>query len=384
MKGDWLGGAAINGWKTALEGDSRWIGSFYRVCGQMNDLIAVNLRLSDEPLLGQALPGVIQYTEVQTDERPLETAVIRRGSAIHPKKVAAPAQQRFTRPVMMGGDPIHPPATVSQLPAQASQHLLEAAAQQGRPITPLSANGEKQAQASAFPTGAAAGRNGASVPERGTESRRIFSSLQGVNTAAGRGGISVLERSETGRWLEMATGRVGRRLQRSRPVTPLKGNSGAESVEPKPAAHSSAYLPVNGPAAPIDLLRRLAWGRAARRENERTPLGAAVQHQAGTVSGGFSAKRAAVHPNEAAPTRTATEKREDTTPPLLATRAEATLAPLLTPSHIPEMIFPAAAQMQQDIQRDELILPEGDELNALSDKIKRILDDEARRHGIDV
>jgi hypothetical protein len=169
-------------------------------------------------------------------------------------------------------------------------------------------------------------------------------------------------------------------------------------------------MPLDGPGASSDLLNRLARGRLPdSAERNRPQRGPSSQAKAPSTEA-FGALRSVRLPEESfspsglsgrRPPEAAQERSEPRTPefggsgrvprgeddstfpPAVRPNVMRALPSLLAPQRAGEHPRPVAAATARHGARKEAI-GAAEDLDALADAIKRILDEQARRHGIDV
>jgi len=86
----------------------------------------------------------------------------------------------------------------------------------------------------------------------------------------------------------------------------------------------------------------------------------------------------------AADQQTASSQRQTTTPSIAPPSLTQSLLPLHPPRTSGEEVLPVAVITAQRDARSDEVTARGEDLTLLASRIERILNDEARRHGIDV
>jgi len=201
--------------------------------------------------------------------------------------------------------------------------------------------------------------------------------------------------SETREFSDIAE-RAGHRLREL-------GNLALPRIEHGALADQWA-IPMSGPVAPAEVLARLAndvtLGDSNSKGNlqfRRTQL-PRLRTSAGVATGNDRVEADHDPKSNSEPSSQWTSWMPDMLPPLvsdpmLASKVPAQIAtdvgmpslPSLLPKRAPGLPFPAVARaIQRKRARDETDAVPEDDLSNLSAKIKRILDEEARRHGINV
>lgn len=427
------GGQGPAGWEREMARRTTRLDGLRRACAWGEQMVAVRPRLRDEPLLGHWLEAltarVARPTEPRPEEppsrgyqpaRPQPALGLEQGAFADEKRVAAPLWpvpspgllDEKGRPQAPGARPTSRPAPdPAQLEARASRSLLSRLAG-GTAQTP----GAPQTR----------GRPGKG-PAR-PKSAAVLTASQ--------------DSSALHRWLDDVARRVERSLLRPPPTTPLapgatpstwsippdSARGWARSAHDRPPFRGEVpSLPeqwakrLDGQPAPANLLARLSGlpqagghssGRASQPARTRSPELSAPVPARGERSWQIEEGRAPVDlwgrlasagdgghigrhlPPGSASRRThergAGDSRGEGVDEVAASarvappRVAPSLAPLLPSQRVEMPSPPIATAIVRQGARQEESLPAEDDLSELAAKVKRILDEEARRHGIDV
>lgn len=178
--------------------------------------------------------------------------------------------------------------------------------------------------------------------------------------------------------------------------------SGAGQMSPDLAPVESWLRTVSGYAAPSDLLHALVNRQAeSHRQTEAGGSEGTVEQMAGgrkparrvrengsapTINGGETLgaqMRSAVHHVDT-PSAPEAESIRPVSPDVLPPRSTRVLSPLIAPQEPGEPMLPVVRQLMQGAWAEDDSRHEADELSDLALKVKRILEEESRRFGIDV
>jgi len=388
-----LGSArALASWKRELEQNTTWLVSFYRACRQVEGFIPVDLQLTDEPLLGRVLLSITRVEDdAQVESEPEDTMVS--GSSM-PRMGRNEVEARNAVPKPLPQQPVNKKGVRQDVPlvklgqVRATRNQLERAAHGSLSLVHLG-EGSKRQTPLEFPKGhsmppvsAASGSDWVRRINRGLvpmPDSRDRKTVQSGGSAIGNrpSPADTMPDLRDRKTVQSGGNGMSNRLSladtmRADVESPVSG----DTIRP-------LSMPLDGPKAPITLLNWLVKKNRSLGEsnNHPTPLIAKkiVDAPVDEDTKQTTARLPAVETGSAA--RDAFEMlpgvrqgHDSVSLPEMITPAGKGTAPILT----------AVSELQQRIWQSEVQVAEGDDLHALSAKIKQILDDEARRYGIDV
>jgi hypothetical protein len=385
------GGRAPSCWQRELGRRTTRLVALQRMCAWVQTLGAVQPRLRQEKLFGRCLETLIESgaPAAQTES---ETPPSRRPAAdffngrdrVHARPNFAPCDQRLkpgAMPKPAAPRSCEKPAVLPvslQLERQANRDLLQCLAgdnaARASNVSPSNRRHPAKAQNAASP-GAKQFSPGAPENKR----KQSLGVLPEVNaeTAARKNGLH-----EAGQ-------RVERLLRRD--VAPDFSNA-TSGVEAEKVIAPWAVL-LNGPAASIELLDSLLGHHGAGHREARSSASATRRSRTSSRDSADQAKAAPVSRHQQQTPSVSSSRVHD-----LRNDGVNAREPLPLPVSWPETGSPARPLSMRDEEKPpsplaKMILPNAgpearatteDDLNQLAAKIKRILDEEARRHGIEV
>jgi hypothetical protein len=205
----------------------------------------------------------------------------------------------------------------------------------------------------------------------GSSSRNNLPSPRFTSKPVNRADAPVAQRD----WLAKAGRRAYHVLQHHQEGTVQSSGQGGEALSSQWSAS------IAGPMAPLELLSRLAGmtrqADTARRNASRNPAADAPSTSYGIESHSLESKLE----DQAGPNRPAQaqEQTNSISPPVL----RQALPPLTPPQVVGAPVQPIASARAREGALAEA-MSGGEDMDVLAAKIKHILDEQARRHGIDV
>jgi len=385
------GGRAPNCWQRELARRTTRLEALQRMCAWVQTLTAVRPRLRQEKLFGRCLETLVEPgapaapTEMETPPSRRPAANFSNGrDRVHAAPNLAPCDERLkpdTRPMPAAPISCEKPVLIPvplQLARQVNRDLLQCLAGEkaARALAVLPSTRHHPAKAqNAAPPGAKKFSPGAPENKR----KQSLGVLPEVNaeTVARKNGLH-----EAGQ-------RVERLLRRN--VTHDFSNSTAGVEAEKQIAPWAVLL--NGPAASMELLYSLLGNHGADHHEARSSASATRRSRTSSRDSADQAKAAPVSPHEQQTPSVSSSRVHD-----LRNDSVNAREPLHLPASWPEAGSPTASLSMRDEEKSSssltrMILPNAgpeaqtkaeDGLDQLAAKIKRILDEEARRHGIDV
>lgn len=390
-------------WQRQIAQDTAWLNSLTRCCAWLTEITDIRVTLNETPLLGQSLVALTTQLSQQNStgrEATHPASAISRGTspAKHEHKgnsnllTRSQAQEsRFPGEI---NEAYEPPSTETK--RGVAQQSLPGGRRLSHQVTEL----ERQVAGVLLRRWA-----GESVQENSGDSSRSRSTALSGQRRWRNGSIRPLsgqyQRPSQHDWQETLVKRANHLLGSAHLPA---GRAGTQEK----ALHAQLWgtpLTIDGATAPTELLLRLT---NAARESDTMVNGEAEQRASSLRPGGQAGGKPAVagagslderaHGRSISPQATPLEDADLHNQGLLKSLlADAQIEPIMQPVVAPQLpvLPPLTVPRQVDIPpqpaaeatlrlgaRAEMMIE--DDLDVLAAKIKRILDDEARRHGIDV
>ena len=377
-----LGGGAPSCWKQTMERAAARAVDLHRYCTWVAEMAAPQPPLREEPPFGYCLAALMAVAERPVAEEPGGQAdrTTHRWPGIGHKQ---PPELRRAEIPCTAPTPIPPrsprhfgvPADLSaecfapSAPRQVDWEMLCRLA--GEPQSP----DEEEAPRHDVPgpaDGYSASRGPVSRPRAaGPPQRRVGSAERRIRAPD-------MTPEEHQAWRRDVLLRITNAFRRVASVAPAEQTTLAEDLW---------SIPLAGPAAPEELLIRLAVPSPHRPRSPSAQSDTEV-HQPLTPP----ETSPPGEPRRRPPPLSPIDERQAAVEWPTVNGDEPVGAPLVDGQHLPPLVppahagAPASAAGAETVQRTAMIeaVPEGEDLALLANKIKRILDDEARRHGIDV
>lgn len=403
------------------------LGSVDWLSGWVKDFISVEIRLLPGTLWGHNLERVTNYVASAPDEQTTQSDSVRarptspdarprpgqrqsaprdpilknRRGQMPPHHLAAlrnvASPTRLTRHVNWVPDPADGSATQSRQPNLAPDLAGESFAGH-QAVSPFMMS--HQASRTLLHNLASAAGQQATSPSNSDHALpdRIGQSAQGVaspRSPSSRRVPTVMTGSEQMRyWQDKVSARAGRRLLAD--WLAEEGETAALSM----MAAAFWSQPVSGEMAPESLLRALVAPSSGQPEQAAS---VSQRHQAegnghrsvrsaaqvrlpanGNSQGvNVSHQRPNLHHMDTPPAPDA-EFIRPVSPDVMPPRLAHVMPPLMTPQQPGQPMLPVVSALMQQVRAEDNTRSEADDLNDLALKMKRILDEEARRFGIDV